>query len=163
MTLKHTPPSERDAVEAMIVSDVQALSAESDELGRVFCARHDLGPNDFRALLHVMVAERDGGPLTQSQLGQRIGVSGAAITYLVERMVESGHLRREPHPDDRRKVLLRYADHGSAVAASFFTPLAEHTETSLDEFSTADLTTAHRVLTALIGSMRIFHAELREQ
>jgi MarR family transcriptional regulator, organic hydroperoxide resistance regulator len=160
--VKPTPRSERDTVEALIVSDVQALSAESDELSRVFCARHDLGANDFRALLHVMVAEHDGDLLTQSELGHRVGVSGAAITYLVERMVQSGHLSREPHPADRRKVLLRYADHGSAVARSFFTPLAQHTETALGDFSAAELTTAHRVLTALIASMRAFHAELRE-
>lgn len=161
--MSRTAASTRDAVEASIVSDVQALSAESDELSRVFCAHNDLSTNDFRALLHVMVSEGDGAPLTQSQLGQRIGVSGAAITYLVDRMVQSGHLTREPHPSDRRKVLLRYADHGSAVARSFFTPLAKHTSTSLEDFSAAELTTAHRVLTALVGSMRAFNDELRER
>ncbi len=160
--MNRTPPPARDAVEALIVSDVQALSAESDELGRVFCAQHDLTINDFRALLHIMVAERDGEPLTQSQLGQRVGVSGAAITYLVDRMVQSGHLIRAAHPSDRRKVLLRYADHGSAVARSFFTPLGRHTETALDDFSAAELATAHRVMNALIESMRAFHAELRD-
>lgn len=160
--MSRRPPSARDAVEALIVSDVQALSAESDEVSRVFCAQNDLSTNDFRALLHVMVSERDGGPLTQSQLGQRIGVSGAAITYLVDRMVQSGHLNREPHPSDRRKTLLRYADHGSAVARSFFTPLAKHTATSLEGFSATELSTAHRVLTALVESMRDFNAELRE-
>ena len=30
----------------------------------------------------------------------------AAITYLVERMIESGRLRRESDPADRRKVIL---------------------------------------------------------
>ena len=153
--------ADRTAAEALIVSDVQSLSAESDELGRVFCARHDIGLNDFRALLHVMVAESDGAPLTQSELGRRVGVSGAAITYLVERMVASGHLRREPHPADRRKVLLRYADHGSAVARAFFLPLSEHTESALRDVSEADLVTAHRVLTAVIDSMRKFNAALR--
>lgn len=155
--------SERDAVEALVVSDVQALSAESDDLGRVFSARHNLASNDFRALLHVMVAESAGEPLTQSQLGQRVGVSGAAITYLVDRMVESGHMRRDAHPADRRKVLLRYADHGSAVARGFFTPLAEHTSTALQQFSSDELTVGHRVLTALIDSMRVFNAELTEE
>jgi DNA-binding MarR family transcriptional regulator len=159
--LKRASPDERGAVEALIVSDVQALSAESDDLGREFSARNDLGLNDFRALLHVMVAEADGSPLTQSELGRRIGVSGAAITYLVDRMVASGHLEREAHESDRRKVLLRYADHGSEVARSFFTPLAEHTQTALDEFSATELGTAHRVLTALIGSVRAFNADLR--
>ncbi|MCV7422724.1 MarR family transcriptional regulator [Mycobacterium yunnanensis] len=154
-------PANRDAVEASIVSDVQALSAESDDLSRVFRERHDLTDNDFRALLHVMVSERDGEPLTQSQLGQRIGVSGAAITYLVDRMVQSGHLTREQHPSDRRKILLRYADHPNAVARAFFAPLGEHTAAALRQFSVAELTIAHRVLEALVGSMRDFGAELK--
>jgi DNA-binding MarR family transcriptional regulator len=160
--LKRASPDERGAVEALIVSDVQALSAESDDLGREFSARNDLGLNDFRALLHVMVAEADGTPLTQSELGRRIGVSGAAITYLVDRMVASGHLEREAHESDRRKVLLRYADHGSEVARSFFTPLASHTEAALSEFSPSELTIAHHVLLALIEAMRVFRTELRE-
>jgi DNA-binding MarR family transcriptional regulator len=162
MLVTGTTPTERGAVEALIVSDVQALSAESDDLGREFSSRHDLGINDFRALLHVMVAEAGGAPLTQSELGRRIGVSGAAITYLVDRMVASGHLEREAHASDRRKVLLRYADHGSEVARSFFTPLAKHTELALSEFSPSDLTTAHHVLLALIEAMRVFRTELRE-
>ena len=160
--MSRTPPSKRAAAEALIVSDVQALSAESDELSRIFCARNNLKDNDFRALLHVVVADGDGDPLTQSQLGQRVGVSGAAITYLVDRMVQSGHLTRESHPSDRRKVLVRYADHGSEVARSFFTPLGEHTTASLEEFSASELATAHRVMTAVLGSMRAFNAELRE-
>ena len=160
--MKRASPDERGAVEALIVSDVQALSAESDDLGREFSARNDLGLNDFRALLHVMVAEADGSPLTQSELGRRIGVSGAAITYLVDRMVASGHLEREAHESDRRKVLLRYADHGSEVARSFFTPLASHTEAALSEFSPSELTIAHHVLMALIEAMRVFRTELRE-
>ena len=100
--------------------------------------------------------------MTQSELGRRIGVSGAAITYLVDRMVASGHLEREAHASDRRKVLLRYADHGSEVARSFFTPLAKHTELALRDFTADDLDTAHHVLSALIEAMRVFRTELRE-
>ena len=74
-----------------------------------------------------MVAETSGAPLTAGELRQRMGVSGAAITYLVERMIASGHVRRESDPADRRKVILRVADHGLQVARGFFTPLAEQT------------------------------------
>ena len=86
-----------------------------------------MAANDFRALLHVMVAETAGSPLTAGELRQRMGMSGAAITYLVERMIASGHFRRESDPADRRKVILRVADDGMDVARGFFTPLAEHT------------------------------------
>jgi DNA-binding MarR family transcriptional regulator len=57
-----------------------------------------LSPNEFRALQFVMIAEAQGIPLTAGELRRQMGLSGAAITYLVERMTETGHLRRETDP-----------------------------------------------------------------
>lgn len=151
---------DRTALEALIAADVRALSAESDQIGRVFAGLHDVAANDFRALLHIMVAETAGSPLTAGELRARMGVSGAAITYLVERMIDSGHIRRDFDPDDRRKVLLRYADHGMTVARAFFTPLAGHTHDAMAGLPDDDLVAAHRTFTALIDAMRAFRAEL---
>ncbi|QEN12343.1 MarR family winged helix-turn-helix transcriptional regulator [Mycolicibacterium sp. ELW1] len=153
-------PSGRPALEAAVVADVQALSAESDQIGRAFAGIHQLSANDFRALVHVMVAENSGTPLTAGELRTRMGLSGAAITYLVERMIESGHLRRDSDPTDRRKVLLRYADHGIEVGRAFFTPLATHTHHALAEVPDSDLEAAHRVFTAVLSAMTDFRADL---
>ena len=150
----------RTELEGLIAADVRALSAESEAIGRVFAGQNDLGPNDFRALVHIMVADEAGSPLTAGALRQRMGLSGAAITYLVERMIESGHLRRESDPSDRRKVLLRYDTHGLAVARAFFTPLAQHNSTALAAVSDADLEAAHRVFAAVIAAMQTFSTEL---
>jgi DNA-binding MarR family transcriptional regulator len=151
---------DRDALESMIAADVRAMNAESDQIGRHFAGRHDVAANDFRALLHVMVAETAGTPLTAGELRKRMGMSGAAITYLVERMIASGHLRRESDPADRRKVILRVADHGMEVARAFFTPLAEQTRLALAVLSDAELRAAHRTFTALIGAMHAFRVQL---
>ena len=147
-------------LEATIAADVRAMTAESDQIGRHFAGRHDVAANDFRALLHVMVAETAGTPLTAGDLRKRMGMSGAAITYLVERMIASGHLHRESDPADRRKVILRVADHGMDVARSFFTPLGEHTRAALAGLPDADLAAAHRTFAALVDAMRAFRAEL---
>ncbi|OBG40665.1 MarR family winged helix-turn-helix transcriptional regulator [Mycobacterium sp. E3198] len=152
--------TERVRLEALIAADARALTAESDQLGRVFAAVHRLGPSDFRALLHILVAETAGAPLTSGELRQRMGLSAAAITYLVERMINSGHIRRDTHAEDRRKVILRYSDPGLDTARSFFTPLGTHTRAALDDLSDADLAAAHRVFTALIAAMRHFQGEL---
>lgn len=151
---------DRDALESMIAADVRAMNAESDQIGRLFAGRHDVAANDFRALLHIMVAESAGTPLTAGELRKRMGMSGAAITYLVERMIASGHLRRESDPADRRKVILRVAEHGIHVARGFFTPLAEQTRIALAGFSDAELRAAHRTFTALIDAMDAFRAQL---
>ena len=59
---------DRTALESAVIADVQALSAESDQIGRVFAGVHELSANDFRALVHVMVAENAGTPLTAGEL-----------------------------------------------------------------------------------------------
>lgn len=147
---------QRVELEQAIASDVRALTAESDQIGREFASRNDVAANDFRALLHVMVADAAGSPLTAGELRKLMGTSAAAITYLVERMIASGHLRREAHPADRRKVILRYDDHGLAVARNFFAPLQQINSDALAGLSDTDLDAAHRVFTALLGAMREF-------
>ncbi|OBI49827.1 MULTISPECIES: MarR family winged helix-turn-helix transcriptional regulator [unclassified Mycobacterium] len=152
--------TDRVRLEALIAADARALTAESDQMGRVFAAAHQLGPSDFRALLHILVAETAGAPLTSGELRQKMGLSAAAITYLVERMINSGHIRRDTHADDRRKVILRYSDPGLDTARSFFTPLGLHTRAALNDLPDEDLAAAHRVFTALIAAMRHFQSEL---
>jgi DNA-binding MarR family transcriptional regulator len=154
------PKPARAALESVIAADVRAMTAESDQIGRHFAGRHELAPNDFRALLHIMVAENSGVPLTAGELRHQMGVSGAAITYLVERMIASGHVRRDSDPADRRKVILRVADHGMDVALGFFTPLSEHTRRALADIPADDLAAAHRTFTAVVEAMRAFRGEL---
>ncbi|CAN5833995.1 hypothetical protein BH10ACT9_BH10ACT9_24270 [soil metagenome] len=154
--------ADRTDLEGLIAADVRALSAESDQIGRSFAGLHHLTANDFRALVHIMVADDDGTPLTAGELRQRMGVSGAAITYLVERMIASGHIRRESDPADRRKVILRYDEPGMAVARDFFTPLAQHTHTALADLPEEDLAAAHRVFLALVDAMRAFQHRLND-
>lgn len=150
----------RAELESMISADLRVMSTESDQIGRLFAVSHDVRPTDFRALLHIMVAETAGQPMTSGDLSQRMGMSGAAITYLVDRLIESGHIRRDSHEADRRKVILRYSDPGLATARSFFTPLGEHAHTAMNDLPDADLAAAHRVFSALISAMRHFQSEL---
>lgn len=155
--------SPRGGLEALISADLREISTESDQIGHLFAQSHSLRPNDFRALLHVMVAEAGGCPITSGDLSQRMGLSGSAITYLVDRLIDAGHIRRDSHPDDRRKVVLRHAESGLATARSFFSPLDTHTRDALAQLPDADLIAAHRVLTGLIEALRHFHGELRGQ
>lgn len=142
--------------------DMRALTAQSDRLGRCFARRQKVGTNDFDALLHIRVAEAVGQPLTSSELKQRMDVSPAAVTYLVDRMIDAGHIRREADPTDRRKSLLRYEKHGLAVADAFFGPLRAHITSAMSDLSGRDLTAAHRVFTAIMAAMAAYEDELRD-
>src|SRR6201996_4464494 len=150
----------RAALEQQISAHLRVMTAESEQIGRSFAVAHDVRPTDFRALLHVMVAETAGAPVTSGELRQRMGLSGAAITYLVDRMMTSGHITRESDPDDRRKVILRYSDSGMATARAFFAPLGTHAHEAMQGLPDDDLSAAGRVFTALIAAMRRYQDDL---
>jgi DNA-binding MarR family transcriptional regulator len=156
-------PSSREDLEKLMSADMRAVTAQSDRLGRYFARQNDVSGNDFHALLHVMVAETAGTPLTMAQLRQRMDVSPAAITYLVDRMIDAGHVRRESDPADRRKALLRYENSGMELAHAFFAPLGIHLRAALAELPDKDLIAAHRVFNACIEAMSTFESELVAQ
>ncbi|MBF6446270.1 MULTISPECIES: MarR family winged helix-turn-helix transcriptional regulator [Nocardia] len=156
-------PPDRDELETAIARDIRALTAVSDRISHLFAHSNELRPNDFRALMHIATADAEGTPLTAGRLGTLLGVSPGAITYLIERMIESGHIEREPDDADKRRVLLHYSDHGMSVAAGFFTPIGMRTRTALAGLPDADLQATHRVLTAIVGALRDHSAAITSE
>ncbi|MBI2700784.1 MULTISPECIES: MarR family winged helix-turn-helix transcriptional regulator [Mycobacterium] len=154
------PPPKRAELERQLSADIRAITARSDRVGRHYARINDVSNSDFHALLHIMVAETAGAPLTLAQLRQRMDVSPPAITYLVDRMIEAGHIRREPDPEDRRKWLLRYETRGMTLAHTFFSPLGAHIREALAHMPDKDLVAAHRVFMAMIDAMSTFEDEL---
>ena len=159
----HDPTPSRDELERQLSADMRAITAQSDRIGRHFARTNDVGSSDFHALLHIMVSETAGKPLTLAELRQRMDVSPAAITYLVDRMIDAGHIRREPDPGDRRKWLLRYEESGMTLAHAFFRPLGVHLSKAMADLSDRDLATAHRVFAAMIEAMSMFEDDIVDQ
>jgi DNA-binding MarR family transcriptional regulator len=148
-----TPASERLDLEWLIGVDLRDLTSESGWIAGSFSEQNNLSANEFRALLFVILAESSDRRMTAGDLREKMGLSGAAITYLVDRMVERGHLSREADPTDRRRVFLRYTEHGRAVAHTFFGGLAARSHAALAVLPDSDLEAAHRVLRAMITAM----------
>lgn len=55
------------------------------------------------------------GPVTQQQIARTIGVTPRNVTALLDGLQASGFVQRDPHPQDRRAVLVRLTDAGAAV------------------------------------------------
>jgi DNA-binding MarR family transcriptional regulator len=151
---------DRADLEFLINTDLRELTVQSSSIAREFADQNGLSGNELRALLFVMIAETSGEELTAGRLRQRMGLTGGAITYLVERMIQNGHLRRETDPSDRRKVILRYADHGLVVARAFFAVLGERHHSAIADLPDRDLEAAHRTFRAMVNAMNAFRAEI---
>jgi DNA-binding MarR family transcriptional regulator len=65
-----------------------------------------MGESDLLAVRYLLEAQQAGGTVTAKDLARRLGISSASTTVLVDRLVRSGHARREAHPTDRRAVVV---------------------------------------------------------
>ncbi|WP_108252240.1 MarR family winged helix-turn-helix transcriptional regulator [Planctomonas deserti] len=65
-----------------------------------------MGETDLTAIRYLLEAERRGHAVTAKDLARRLEVSSASVTALIDRLVRSEHVRRDPHPTDRRSVII---------------------------------------------------------
>ena len=70
------------------------------------------------ARTHVLWTLGAAGPSTQQAIATALGVSARNVTGLVDGLVGSGHVSREPHPTDRRATLVTLTATGEAVHRS---------------------------------------------
>lgn len=156
------PPRTRAELVRAIGEDVQRIGWASERIGHVFADAQDLHATDFRALTAIYRAERDGCPLTGKALAEHLQLSPAAITYVVERLVASGHVERERDSLDRRRIILRYAESGFEVARAYFGPLGQAHGRALAGFDDAELRAALRVLDTVVNTLDGYEGRLRE-
>ncbi|MDQ6526317.1 MarR family transcriptional regulator [Nocardioides sp. LHD-245] len=65
--------------------------------------------------IHLLWQLGLGGPTTQQRLAAAMEVTPRNVTGLVDGLVASGHVTREPHPSDRRATLVTPTAAGLAV------------------------------------------------
>ncbi|QWA08972.1 MarR family transcriptional regulator [Sodalis ligni] len=85
-------------------------------------------------------------PLSQSELAQFLGVEGATIVTMVDRLVKTGLVQRVPTLADRRKKLLVVTADGRALYEKVRSEADALGEEILDKVAESDLQVAMRVL-----------------
>jgi DNA-binding MarR family transcriptional regulator len=82
---------------------LRETSALSVLFSQAVADRAGMNPTDLESL--DILARY--GPMTAGRLAELTGLTTGAITGLVDRLEGRGYARREPHPTDRRSVIVR--------------------------------------------------------
>ena len=69
-----------------------------------------LGETDMRALRYLIAARRHERVVTPSAIATHLGISTASTTKLLDRLAAGHHIRRLPHPTDRRSLAIEVTD-----------------------------------------------------
>ncbi|MEZ5086787.1 MAG: MarR family transcriptional regulator [Tessaracoccus sp.] len=67
----------------------------------------NLNRTDMRALHFLIVKEHKRELVTPSAIATHLGISTASTTQLLDRLERGHHITREPHPRDRRALVIR--------------------------------------------------------
>jgi DNA-binding MarR family transcriptional regulator len=81
---------------------LKAISMLTREIGKKIGETLGVNVTDIAALEHLL----HNGPTTPSQLAERLKVTTAAATQVVDRLERAGHVSRERQANDRRKVFV---------------------------------------------------------
>lgn len=122
----------------------QQMTSPKEALDRVLelavLVHHDmqsslgtLGLTPSRA--HALWELHRRGPGPQRALADALGVTPRHVTGLVDALVEHELAVREPHPQDRRAVLVRLTDKGRATAEDFERGQAEFADLLFGQMS----------------------------
>ncbi|MGW1407332.1 MarR family winged helix-turn-helix transcriptional regulator [Streptomyces sp. NPDC002403] len=91
------------------------------------------------------------GPTTPTDLARRLDASTAATTLVIDRLVAAGHARREPHPTDRRKVIVAPAEHWEAMAYEHVAPVIQGVTEAAADLSPQDRAVVAAFLRRVVG------------
>ena len=105
---------------------------------------------DLDAMQHLIVA----GSLSPGDLSKRLGLSSAAVTSVIDRLEVAGHAAREPHPSDRRALLVVPSPGSVGKALGEVMPMVAKLDSVLEDFSDEEQSAIVRYLDAVIAAYR---------
>ena len=91
------------------------------------------------------------GPATPTELARKVEVSTAAMTLVLNRLERSGHITRESHPTDRRKVVVAASEASTIRAHDSFQPLVRGVATLVDSMDTDERLVVAKFLAELLA------------
>jgi MarR family 2-MHQ and catechol resistance regulon transcriptional repressor len=143
-----TPPQldrkQETALKLFIVMS-RSLNAVTAHVNADDMERHGITPTEF-AILEALYHK---GPLLLGEVQRKILVTSGGITYLVDRLVEKGLVKREQCPEDRRARYAVLTPAGQALIKKIFPAHAARIEQAMSGLTQAEQREATTLLRKL--------------
>lgn len=141
-----------DEAHATLARLLRQLTVELDRFAELFGERHGLHRTDLNALVVIMDAARRGEHISPGQLAAALHLSASATTAVLDRLQAAGHLHRDRHPTDRRRIELVIADHALELGREYFMPLNQEMSRAWADFTPTQRRTIARFLQASVDA-----------
>ena len=102
----------------------------------------------------VLGSVRAYGRCTMSTLADSLHVRMPTVTGIIDRLVQSGHVRRLPTPEDRRQVLIELTPRGQRFFQQFEAVIRRRWAEVLRSLEPKELEAFHQVVTKLRAKLQ---------
>jgi DNA-binding MarR family transcriptional regulator len=98
------------------------------------------------------------GPATPTELARRLGISTAAMTLVLNRLENAGHLERSRHPSDGRKLVVTADEHSAEQVHAAVLPVIDGIESVIAAMDD----TERRAVTTFLDRLLALYDEATE-
>jgi len=122
----------------------------TEDFERSLGSELSVNPTDLTAMQHLIVA----GALSPTALAERLELSSAAVTTVIDRLEGLGHVRRTPNPDDRRGTLVVPEPASVGRAMQRIVPMVTAVDAAIGEFDEEEQAAITRYLQRVVDTYR---------
>jgi DNA-binding MarR family transcriptional regulator len=95
------------------------------------------------------------GPLSPSELADAVRITPAAMTASIDRLLDMGHVTRESHPTDRRKLVVTASSASVALIMSELRSMVIDVNDVLQSYSDEQLA----IITEFLAKVNLAYAK----
>ncbi|MFI6326390.1 MarR family winged helix-turn-helix transcriptional regulator [Nonomuraea sp. NPDC050556] len=131
-----------------IMESLQLIGLLTRQIEQQLAVVLGINSTDLSALEHLVT----DGPLTARELADRLQVSTAASTHIVDRLERAGHVARQPHATDRRKVLVVAAEASRERILTYIAPILAGADASISRLSATERGVVEKFLSDVVNT-----------
>jgi DNA-binding MarR family transcriptional regulator len=147
----------RDSIDNVLRS-LRRVNLQGSFFGQTVAVRFGLSESDIETLEALM----DLGATTAGRLAELTGLTSGAVTRVIDRLEQSGYVRRVPDPADRRKVIVEVVPEKVAAVQSTLNRVGTAGAEEIGRYTDAQLSLISDFLTRMEQITRDEATNLRE-
>jgi DNA-binding MarR family transcriptional regulator len=150
-------PMNRHDIDSVIRS-LRRVNLQGSFFGQTVALRFGLSESDIETLEALM----DMGASTAGRLSELTGLTSGAVTRVIDRLEQSGYVRRVPDPADRRRVIVEVVPEKVAAVQSTLGRIGQASSEEIGRYTDAQLALINDFLTRMEQITRDEATNLRD-
>ena len=106
MSQPWSPVTPHDHAVMQVLQAIRAFSDAMDRMHGGMKSDMEMNATDLAALRMLIMREQRGMPVSPHDVARHLRISTASTTKLLDRLSDSGHVERRPHPSDKRARII---------------------------------------------------------